>query len=340
MRVALDAMGGDFAPRETVLGGIQVAEARPDDEIILVGDRAAIEMELDSASAPTPDNISVVHASQVIAMDEKPVEAIRHKPDSSVLRAVTMIAANEADAVVSAGSTGAVVAAAMLSLRRLPGVRRAGIAVGVQSATGYCTLIDVGANLNCKPLHLCQYGVMASICHAALFQCKKPRVGLLNVGEEESKGNQLIQKASSLLSDAPINFVGNAEGRDIFRGYHDVVVCEGFVGNAVLKAAEGFGETLENILRTAIFRDVWGRLTFNLMRPVFFNLKRRVDFADYGGAPLLGVEGGVFICHGRSSALAIRNAVVKAFNFIRKDVNGSISSALQGGRHALASENE
>ena len=333
-------MGGDFAPRETVIGGIQAAEARPDDEIILVGDRAAIETELDSASGSVPDNISVVHAPQVIAMDEKPVEAIRRKPDSSILRAVTMIGVKEAEAVVSAGNTGAMVAAAMLSLRRLPGVRRAGIAASVASASGHCTLIDVGANLNCKPLHLCQYGIMASIYHAALFQCENPRVGLLNVGEEESKGNPLLHEASLLLSQAPVNFVGNAEGQDIFRGHHEVIVCGGFVGNAVLKAAEGFGETLEDILRTAIFRDVWGRLSFNLMRPVLLNLKRRVDFADYGGAPLLGVEGGVFICHGRSSALAIRNATMKAYNFIRTDVNGSISATLGDDRSTPSPEKE
>jgi len=338
MRIVLDAMGGDFAPRETVLGGIHAAEARPDHEIILAGDRAAIEAEMDAANGAIPDNLNVVHASQVVAMDEKPVEAIRKKPDSSILRAINMVAAGEADAVVSAGNTGAMVAAGTLNLRLLPGVRRAGIAVTVPTSSGHCTLIDVGANLNCKPIHLCQYGIMAAIFHAALFQCERPRVGILNVGEEESKGSQLIREASALLAKAPVDFLGNAEGRDVFLGTHEVVVCDGFVGNAIIKAAEGFGETLADILRTAMLRDVWGRLSFNLMRPVLLNLERRVDFADYGGGPLLGVEGGVIICHGRSDARAVRNAVLKAVNFIHSDVNGSISKAVREDAGVSATE--
>jgi len=337
MRIALDAMGGDFAPREIVLGGLQAAEARSEDEVLLVGNRAAVEAEIESAPGPVPPNLTVVHATQTIGMDEKPVEAVKRKPDSSILRAVKMVASGEAEAVVSAGNTGAVVAAAMLCLRPLRGVRRPGIAVSVPTATdGHCTLIDVGANLNCKPIHLCQYAVMASIYHAALFHCERPRVGLLNVGEEESKGSPLIREAASLLQRAPVEFTGNAEGRDIFGGNHEVVVCDGFVGNAILKAAEGFGETLADILRSAIFRDVWGRLSFNLMRPVLLNLQRRVDFAHYGGGPLLGVEGGVIICHGRSNAQAVRNAIFKAITFIRSDVNGSISAALETGAEALA----
>ena len=338
MRIVLDAMGGDFAPRETVLGGIQAAEARPDHEIIMVGDRAAIEAETDAAVGPMPPNLSMVHASQVVSMDEKPIATIRKKPDNSILRAVKMVASGEADAVVSAGNTGAVVASATLSLRLLPGVRRAGIAVSLPTPDSHCTLIDVGANLNCKPMHLCQYGIMASIFHAALFHCRNPRVGILNVGEEESKGSPLIREAFDLLSAAPINFVGNAEGRDIFLGSHDVVVCDGFVGNTIIKAGEGFGETLADILRTAIFRDVWGRLSFNLMRPVLLNLERRVDFAYYGGGPLLGVEGGVIICHGRSRERAIRNAILRAITFIRSDVNGSISAMLQNSANDAITE--
>ena len=329
MRIVLDAMGGDFAPREVILGGIQAAEARPDDEVILVGDRAAIEAELDAATGPVPENITVVHASQAIGMDEKPVAAIKRKPDSSILRAVKMVAAKEADAVVSAGNTGAMVAAATISLCLLPGVRRAGIAVNIPSGAGYCTLIDVGANLNCKPVHLCQYGIMASIYQKRFFRCSEPRVGLMNVGEEESKGSPLIREAAALLASAPINFVGNAEGRDIFHGAHEIIVCDGFVGNAILKSAEGYGESLAEILRSAISRDVWGRLSFNLMRPVLLNLERRVDFAQQGGGHLLGVEGGVTICHGRSNARAVRNAVLAGFKFIQSDVNGTISATLQ-----------
>ncbi len=329
MRIVLDAMGGDFAPREAVLGALQAAEAHPDQEIILVGNRAAIESEIEHAGADAR-RLCIVHASQVVEMDEKPVAAIKRKPDNSILRAVQIVARGEADAVVSAGNTGAMVAASMLTLKPLPGVRRAGIAISTPTEHGFCTIIDVGANLNCKPAHLCQYGIMASIFHAGIYRCEHPRVGLLNVGEEESKGSMLIQEASALLAKAPVHFVGNAEGRDIFRGRRDVVVCDGFSGNAIIKAVEGYGEMLANILRTAIERDVWGRLSLNLMRPVLMNLQRRVDFADYGGGPLLGIEGGVIICHGRSNAKAIANAVVKAMSFVRADVNGTISRTLQG----------
>lgn len=340
MRIVLDGMGGDFAPRETVLGALDAAEAHLDHEIIVVGDRAAIEVEIESSGAAVPENLSVVHASQAVAMHEKPVQAIQKKPDSSILRAIKMVAEGEADAVVSAGNTGAMVAAAMLTLQRLPGVQRAGIAISPASAGGYCTIVDVGANLNCKPLHLCQYAVMASIYHAALFRCDAPRVAILNVGEEASKGSPLIREAAALIAGAPVNFVGNAEGRDIFRGEHEVVVCDGFVGNAILKTIEGYGELLADILRTAIFRDVWGRLSFNLMRPVLLNLQRKVDFAEYGGAPLLGVKGGVIICHGRSNARAMSNAISKAMGFIRSDVNGTISRTLQEAAGDLGAEKE
>lgn len=338
MRIALDAMGGDFAPREMVLGGIQAAEVYPDYTVVLVGDRSAIEQEMSQSGISVPSNVTVVHASQVVAMDEKPVEAIRAKPDSSLLRAVLLVAEGEADVAISAGNTGAMVAAVTLNLRQLPGVRRAGIAVNMPATGGRCTLIDVGANLNCKPVHLCQYGIMASIYHEAIFQCERPAIGVLNVGEERSKGGALMKEAASLLRKAPVNFGGNAEGRDIFNGKFQVVVCDGFVGNALIKAAEGFGESLAEVLRTAIFRDVWGRLSFNLMRPVLLNLQRKIDFADYGGAPLLGVEGGVTICHGRSNARAIRNAVTGAGRFVKSDVNGSISAALSVKESALQPE--
>ena len=340
MRIALDAMGGDFAPRETVLGALQAAEARPDHEFLLVGDAPRLEAEFRAASQTVPSNLRIVHASQAIGMDEKPVEAIKKKPDNSIVRAVKLVASGEADAAVSAGNTGAMVAAATIGLRLIPGVRRVGIAISAPTAQGHCTIMDIGANLNCKPIHLCQYGIMGSLYHKALFQCDNPRVGILNVGEEDSKGGPAIKEAAELLAQAPVNFVGNAEGRDIFRGEHDVVVCEGFVGNAIIKAVEGYGEMLADILRTAIFRDVWGRLSFNLMRPVLLNLQRKVDFAEYGGGLLMGVEGAVVICHGRSNAHAIANAVFKAINYVRCDVNGAIVTTLGRMSGALAVEKE
>jgi glycerol-3-phosphate acyltransferase PlsX len=340
MRIALDAMGGDFAPREIVRGALRAAEDHPDHNILLVGDRAVIGQEMSEAGGAEPFNVSVIHASQAVGMDEKPVEAIRSKPDSSVLRTIRLLAQEEADVAISAGNTGAMVAATTLSVKLLPGVRRTGIAVNLPGTGGCCTLVDVGANLNCKPIHLLQYGIMASVFHSANFDCESPRVGILNVGEEQSKGGALMKQAAALLAAAPVNFHGNAEGRDIFNGKFQVVVCDGFVGNALIKAAEGFGESLADILRTAIFRDVWGRLSFNLMRPVLLNLQRRVDFASYGGAPLLGAEGGVIICHGRSSARAVRNSVSSAVRFIKIYVNGQISAALSVTNNVQRSEKE
>lgn len=340
MRIALDAMGGDLAPHEIVTGARQAAESYPDYALILVGDREAIEEELRRDGNAVPANLRIVHATQMIGMDEKPVEAIRGKPDSSLRRAVNLVAEGEADAVVGAGNTGAMVAAATFGLKPIEGVRRVGIPVNMPASEGLCTLVDVGANVNAKPFHLCQYGIMASIYHAANFRCERPRVGLLNVGEERSKGNAILKEAAALLADAPVNFVGNAEGTDVFNGKFEVVVCDGFVGNAILKATEGFGESLADVLRTAIFRDVWGRLSFNLMRPVLLNLARKVDFASYGGAPLLGVEGGVIICHGRSNARAIQNAVAGAVRFINSDVNGSIRDILSKDKAVAKSEKE
>jgi phosphate acyltransferase len=327
MRIALDAMGGDHAPREIVRGALEAAETHPDHTFLVVGDRDAIDHELSEAESSIPTNLTIIHASQVVAMDEKPVEAIRGKPDSSILKAIGLVGAGEADAVISAGNTGAMVAAATIGLKPLPGVRRAGIAVNLPATDGWCTLIDVGANLNCKPTHLCQYGIMASIYHAADFQHEAPKVGILNVGEERSKGGPEIKEAAKMLAESSVNFGGNAEGRDIFNGEFQVVVCDGFVGNSIIKSAEGFGESLAHVLRSAIFRDVWGRLSFNLMRPVLLNLQRKTDFAAYGGAPLLGVEGCVIICHGRSSARAIRNSVARALRILKRDVNGQISAA-------------
>jgi len=328
MRIALDAMGGDFAPREAVLGGVQAAEARPDHTVVLVGDRAAVEKELAGMSA-VPSNIEIVHASQVVGMDEKPVDAIRKKPDNSILVGMKLVAMKKADAMISAGNTGAMAAAATILLKPIPGVRRVGIAISAPSATGHCILIDVGANLNCKPSHLCQYGVMGSILSKALYDIVKPRVGIISIGEEDTKGNTLVKDASALLGAAPVNFCGNAEGRDIFNGQFDVVVCDGFTGNAVLKAIEGYGEMLADVLRKAIFRDVWGRLSFNLMRPVLLNLERRVDFAEYGGGLLAGVDGGVIILHGRSNAKAVATGILRAMNCVRTNVNGSIAEALK-----------
>ncbi|MHA1571751.1 MAG: phosphate acyltransferase PlsX, partial [Alphaproteobacteria bacterium] len=265
MRIALDAMGGDFAPRALVAGAMEAAQKFPDVEVFLVGDRESIAASMEDFGGTTKkdqNSIKIVHATQSISMDEIPLVALKTKPDSSLLKAVEMVAEGRADAVVSAGNTGAMVAACTFKLRTLKGVKRAGIAANLPTKNGYCTLIDVGANVHCKPIHLYQYGIMAAIYNIAVLNKKRPVVGLLNVGEEQTKGNVLVRKTMALLADSNLDYTGSVEGNHIFDGKCDVVVCEGFAGNVILKAAEGLSESLLGSLQTNLQRDLWSRLGF------------------------------------------------------------------------------
>ncbi|HID24596.1 MAG TPA: phosphate acyltransferase PlsX [Planctomycetaceae bacterium] len=286
--------------------------------------------EIRNAGQSPPSNLKLVHATQVVSMDEAPVSAVKHKIDSSIVKSVSMVAAGEADAVVSAGNTGAFVAAAQMLLRRLKGVKRPGIAATFPSLSGVCTVIDVGANIKCKPEHLYQYGVMASLFTREVVGRKEPRVGLLNIGEEDAKGNELVKQTRELLADSALNFVGNVEGRDIFRGECDVIVCEGFVGNVVLKVSEALAESLMDMLRAGTKKDVWCSLGLALCKPVLDDIQNRIDYSEYGGAPLLGVDGICIICHGRSDARAIANAVREAARFSQHQVNQQIVEELHG----------
>ena len=321
MRLAIDAMGGDYAPREVVRGAVAARDLLPQDEIILVGDEAAIRQELQATRASL-DRLSVVHATQQVGMAEPPVEAVRRKPDSSMRRAMALVRAKEADAVISAGNTGAFVAAAHMVVKRLPGVRRPGISVVFPTFYGPVVLIDVGANVDSRPVHLLQYGIMASVYARKVIGIEKPRVGILSIGEESEKGNELAREARELLSRAPVHFCGNAEGRDIFNGRFDVVVCDGFVGNIVLKCVEALaGSMLQTIMQEvkALDPEVKGKLA-----PILGELQRRHDAEEYGGAPLLGVEGIVIICHGNAKARAIANALRAASTCARRQVNRMI----------------
>jgi glycerol-3-phosphate acyltransferase PlsX len=321
VRLAIDAMGGDYAPREVVRGAVAARDLLPQDEIILVGDEAAIRQELQATRASL-DRLSVVHATQQVGMAEPPVEAVRRKPDSSMRRAMALVRAKEADAVISAGNTGAFVAAAHMVVKRLPGVRRPGISVVLPTFYGPVVLIDVGANVDSRPVHLLQYGIMASVYARKVIGIEKPRVGILSIGEESEKGNELAREARELLSRAPVNFCGNAEGRDIFNGRFDVVVCDGFVGNIVLKCVEALaGSMLQTIMQEvkALDPEVKGKLA-----PILGELQRRHDAEEYGGAPLLGVEGIVIICHGNAKARAIANALRAASTCARRQVNRMI----------------
>jgi glycerol-3-phosphate acyltransferase PlsX len=331
MRIALDAMGGDFAPAAVVQGAVMAGRANPEVEILLVGDERALQRELASKGG-VPPNVRTCDAPEAVGMGEHPVSALKRKPSSSVARALRLAADGEADAVVSAGNTGAVVAGAALLLKLLDGVRRPGIAVTFANPTGPCTLIDAGANLECRPAHLVQYAIMGSVYHQHAFGVPKPRVALLSVGAEEQKGNKLVKESRPFLAELDLNFCGNVEGEDVHQGRCDVVVCDGFVGNVVLKTSEGLGENFLAGLRERAEKDVWARLGVKLLAPVLEKMKRWLDFSEYGGAPLLGVAGICIICHGRSNDIAIRNAISAAARFSRHDVNGRIVAALAAER--------
>jgi glycerol-3-phosphate acyltransferase PlsX len=319
MRVAVDAMGGDKAPDEIVRGAVRALELDPDLSVMLVGDEEVVRASL-GRTGGSQDRCSVRHASQVVEMGESPVDALRQKPDTSVQRAVEAMRAGDVDAFVSAGDTGGVVAAATMFARRLKGVKRHGIAIRVPTKRGMSLLMDVGANIHCKPIHLVQYGIMARVYAQELLGIPHPTVGLLSVGEEALKGNELVKKTRDLLSHTDLLFVGNVEGQSIFEGCADVVVCDGFVGNVILKVAEGLAETiLHTIMAEVKQEENPGRLA-ELLK----GMKSRLDYNSAGGAPLLGVEGSVIICHGRSGATAIANAIAVANEFSKSPVNQRI----------------
>ncbi|HUS93226.1 MAG TPA: phosphate acyltransferase PlsX [Phycisphaerae bacterium] len=327
MRIGIDAMGGDHAPVDQVNGALAARSLLAEgDRIVLIGDEPAIR-ECLAASGGVQDHVEVRHTDQVIGMDESPVEALRAKPGSSIAVMAEMHRDGEIDACISAGNTGACVAAAQMRLRRLRGVHRPGIAVITPTFHSPVAVCDVGANVNCRPRHLHQYAVMASVYVQAICGTKEPRVGLLSVGEEDAKGNVLVKDTRDLLKDDPnIRFVGNVEGRDLFRDVCDVMVCEGFVGNVVLKLIEGMAfSVVEAILRelaTAAALDA------GALRKASAQIVRNYDYNEYGGAPLLGVAGICIICHGASSHRGIMNAVRVAKDFAQHHVNEQITELL------------
>jgi glycerol-3-phosphate acyltransferase PlsX len=314
-------MGGDYAPGEIVRGAVAARDAQAGDEILLVGDRAAIEKELAAAGA-SDERLTIVHTTQTVSMSEPPVEAVRRKVDSSMRRTVELMASGEADAAVSAGNTGAFVAAGHMVAKRLPGIRRPGISVVFPTFHGPVVLIDVGANVDSRPVHLMQYGVMASLYARKVIGIADPRVGILSIGEENEKGNELAREARELLSRAPVHFCGNAEGRDLFNGRFDVIVCDGFVGNIVLKCVESLAGMMFQTIMEEV-KELAPEVRSKLV-PVLTGLQRRHDAEEYGGAPLLGVDGVVLICHGNARARAIANALRAAATCARRDVNRMI----------------
>jgi len=326
MRIAVDAMGGDYAPGVVVEGAVQAAK-KGGYEIILVGDEARLKEEMKSyRSSSLP--LSIHHCSEVIGMDESPAIACRQKKDSSIMIATRLIKEGEADGMVSAGNSGAVMAAALMVLGRLPKVDRPAIAVLMPTLKGPGVILDVGANVNSTARDLLQFAVMGNIYMKTIMKKVAPRIGLLSTGVEEAKGDEVTVETHRLLRQSGLNFVGNIEGRDIPKGKADVIVCDGFVGNILLKFGEGIAEEFVNVFRDEILKYPLRKMALILFRGAFRDIKKKIDYAEYGGAPLLGVDGCSIICHGSSNAKAISNAIRVAGEFVGRKINQQIKESL------------
>jgi glycerol-3-phosphate acyltransferase PlsX len=337
MRIALDAMGGDRAPGVIIDGAVAATrEVGGDLEIALVGRRAAVETLMAEKGVP-PGCLEIVEAKDIVAMDEQPAATLRKKKESSIAVGLRLQREGKAEGFVSAGNTGAVVANALFTLGRIKGVRRPGIATIVPNEAGGCVLLDVGANIECTPEHLYEYGVMGACYAERVLQKNEARVGLLNVGEESSKGTEVVQSAYRLMESGNLNFIGNVEGRDLFAGSVDVAVCDGFVGNIILKFTESVVDMVSVVMREGMTSTLRGRVGGLLLRPAFRRLKSRFDYAEYGGAPLLGLDGVVTIAHGSSSVRAIKNAILATRRYITYDVGSAIRERLDK-RECTASE--
>jgi len=326
MKIAVDAMGGDYAPEEIVKGALQAA-SEFNLEIVLVGDQEKIEKELAKHNYQNL-SISIAPASQVIEMGEHPATTLRRKPDSSIMVATDLVKKGEAQAVVSAGNTGAAMAAAKLRLRSISGLERPAIATVLPSEKERCLLLDAGANVDCKPKHLLHFALMGSIYVEKIWGIKQPKVGLLNIGEEETKGNELSLATYELLKQSNLNFVGNIEGRDITKGQVDVIVCDGFVGNVVLKFGEGLSGSIFHLIKEEIKNSFIAKLGVIFLNSVFAVLKKKMDYSEYGGAPLLGVNGVSIISHGSSKKKAIKNAIRVAKEVVETKVVDNISQGI------------
>jgi glycerol-3-phosphate acyltransferase PlsX len=329
MRVALDAMGGDSAPEATVAGALDVVQTTKDVEIVLVGNETLLRRELASSEHST-DRITVVHASEVITMDDPPAQFVRRKKDSSLRKVVEMVKEQEADAAVSAGNSGAMMALAFILLGRAEEVERPAIATEMPSFQEPFLLLDAGANVDCTAENLVQFALMGDAYCRLARKIEKPRIGLLSIGEEPTKGNELTKETFKLLEKTgSINFIGNIESKDAYLGSADVVVCDGFVGNIFLKTSEGLAEVIMKMIKREIYGSSVGKLGYLMVKSALKNFRKKVDYSEYGGAPLLGINGSCFISHGRSNANAIKNAILKASEFASKRVFKAISGEIK-----------
>jgi len=326
--IAVDAMGSDRAPKPEIEGAI-LAARNHHVQVLLVGREDVLRQELTHHPQAARLPIEVVHASEVITMEDKAAQALRAKRDSSMRVGIRLVHDGRADGFVTAGNTGAAMATAKIILGTLPGVDRPALAAVFPTAAGTAAiLVDVGANVDCKPNNLEQFAIMGEIYFRSIFGTRRPRVGLLSNGEEESKGNDLTRDAYKLLKQLPINFVGNVEGRDLYNGQVDVIVCDGFVGNVALKISEGVVELVREALKDSLRATITRQVGFLLSRKAFVEFKKRVDYTEYGGAPLLGLKGVCIVSHGSSNANAIKNAVRVASEFSQHQINAKIEQEL------------
>jgi phosphate acyltransferase len=312
--IAVDAMGGDFAPAPVVDGALAAAR-HFDLGVMLVGPAAVVDAELERHGGVDPARTRVIDAPDVVAMDEAPSAALRRKPRASIRVAADAVACGEAAALFSAGHTGATVMAAYSAFGMLPGVDRPALAATIPTRQRPAVLLDVGASVECRPQHLLQFAVMGSRYARVALGIETPRVGLLSIGEEATKGNELTREAHQLLKGAPLHFIGNIEARDVYSGEADVIVCDGFTGNVALKISEGLVDVIEDLVSEELSSTITMRVGSLLTRRALRHFRRRVDYSEYGGAPLLGVAGATIVGHGRSSAKAVRNAVAMAYRF-------------------------
>ncbi len=330
-------MGGDHAPRAVVEGVLLALDRVPGVEVTLVGNQDVVSATLRDLGGSLSPRLALVHASQTLEMAENPVAGLRAKPDSSISRVMVEVHEGRAAAAFSAGNTGGAVAAATLHLDRIRGVKRPGIAIPLPTLKGTCLLIDGGANLNCKPVHLFHYAHMAAAYAQAVLGVAEPRVAILNIGEEEQKGTSLVKQTAGMLRESGLRYVGNVEGHAVFQGAADVVVCDGFVGNIVLKTVEGLAESMFTLIGGAVKEVSRNQPSAaGALREVLSGLKARTDYASYGGAPLLGFEGVVLIGHGRSSPEAVASAVRVASELVHQDANRRIREAVRAQRIPVA----
>jgi glycerol-3-phosphate acyltransferase PlsX len=329
MRLALDAAGGDYGSAPNVAGAVRALQTTPDLTVVLVGDQPQLEAQLAAFADVPTQRLEIVHAPETVGMKDKPSEALRRKPGASIFRCWQLLAERRVDGLVSAGNTGAVVAGGLKTRRFLPCVHRPGIAAVMPHARGQSVIIDVGANVFPKPRHLLEYAVMGSVFARQLLGVGQPMIGLMNVGEEEGKGHELVQKSYELLRQGPLReqFIGNVEGRDIPRGAADVIVTDGFTGNVVLKLSEGIFEFLMNMVRERLIEPL--QLEREPALQTLHQLISRYHYSAFGGAPLLGIDGVCLICHGSSSDIAIANALRSAAQLVRLQLNAALVGALE-----------